>query len=1728
MEYQKTNIESFAGIDTNLREELIKDQQASDIENLRFDKVGYLVNRNGVAMRPMNMSRTVYSDISAKLFPIGTMGITEYVLQKPWGVGSGTAAAQPYDDATLLLVDADASSTDRFMVYAVRVPANTLEFSIGPYNEQNRPGQPANHLTWRYKAAYVLSPLTGKQGWRDEFFFAPNGAPFIGANPDSDLPSLHATVGARTILRADDKMSKTQIYAPVRWLGLHNEFAEAGVQKDQNWIDHYVSMAQYRDGVIISDKTNGDMLLIDEWHEAEYRERQQHRFSLRENALAEFNVDDVVVDFGIDAGQFNDGVEAPLALYKFYLPRKRLEPTRDNYAPFYANQSESPTIRAARNDVRLWVGPEPKDSFCKVELWTKDADWRAAAIAWDTQTSYSFTMSRDGDEYDDLFGTLTLKNPLIKEDGQVSSDVYLWEEFKVKYYPSSGMSQSGNFLTGKDRTWDKSSSGGVKIVPLKTKEGVEQDVPLGIWSYRFVWYMGSGEYSAPSADLVVPDLLFSGLKDSDIIASAGSYIRPFGINEYGDSERSTLDVASTSFLTKGARAQGVRVFDSAGNLTAYGQNFEAIKKEIYYPNHEFAASRSSTLGASWPANWASESLLARGQFTVYCTTMWQDDIAPLQGVAVESAYSRITVDVGTYRGSLEYRTSAIQLQVQVFPGQGTTGYNSVFTEYGVPRTIYQNSPLNSTETWYDSARPAYQFVFAGKHRFGTDDDADSNPLAIAADVAEKGGTVWFNVVCEQAGYDRNNADDDEVYLSNPRWFYRNMTVHRGVRTEGSRINIFKDGLKQEVLARLTLSGIGEIPLARRGWKGTWVASEAWGVSVGPPATITSSFQEQLDRNSTRVVTYVGTHPSGGGNWQYWNLNELGMPFSANASYTNFIKGATVDRYSEFTNLDVRISGPGERLTVPEQLTMYIPASLLFGSPHVKLAIPADRIPRRARQLLVFRTRATHDNAWQPNEYGLVKSIDVERSAAGVAQAIEFLDDVKTEELDFSYQLGDYDGFVKPIRSRFCLPLNERVFYSNIVESYRPQTPRSGVPATKYVGAGSGIADHTNRNYGTNAEMVKLWTTRVITADTATANITKRYLYYFLAYSDSAQSFSLAAFSGVIDRGDLATPANTRKRVILYCAPSAYDGSVEQANVYRLQTNTPFTAAVDGQIRLEGSRTVVAPVGKVYYVVQGVVEYHGKVYYPKDVIVTATDTDSGVPPGYSNRFVNYFAGTGTYRGEMGTYCDPILIDITSRIDGSAGPDYIEKIGVIKPEDEGIFYDDDLEPIGRLTVQQNDDILPSAIRWSEPYTPNKIRLASLQEVRAGDGDQITGMVQLYGNLVVLKERSIHRLAVQGSTVPISRTDEISNIVGCIAPNTAIVVNNALYFLSWAGFYRYNNNTLEKMDGAFAEELQVRLRSAQGGVGNPAIRDASCGWNAAYRELYLCIPVMTSSTSEGDFAGGKQDGLVLKDGRGTRTVRGTIYAINVDTGFVTKYRYMDDAAYFTDPSSLTDVGFQLAALQRSPRVQARLYYSNTLGQMRSAEALPTRTYNPLRVGKPSQGDASMEYLHSQFYIESPTFSDDESRMRERDDFAMYTLASPGVYAVSRLSRNVRVYWRSKAWTAGDKTVLKRVRKVFAHVSASTEPVVIRGITHTSPTGPTQTTDTSWTYSYPDTRFIGPPYPSATGELLAVPTEAAGASSSPSQNRGERHVFEVEGGGVFQMEYFGFYWKPINQYER
>lgn len=70
---------------------------------------------------------------------------------------------------------------------------------------------------------------------------------------------------------------------------------------------------------------------------------------------------------------------------------------------------------------------------------------------------------------------------------------------------------------------------------------------------------------------------------------------------------------------------------------------------------------------------------------------------------------------------------------------------------------------------------------------------------------------------------------------------------------------------------------------------------------------------------------------------------------------------------------------------------------------------------------------------------------------------------------------------------------------------------------------------------------------------------------------------------------------------------------------------------------------------------------------------------------------------------------------------------------------------------------------------------------------DGDPITGLAILYGNLVIFKRYSIYIL--QGSTPDTFVLSKTNSTVGCVSEYSPLAVNNLIYFVSDKGLYAMN---------------------------------------------------------------------------------------------------------------------------------------------------------------------------------------------------------------------------------------------------------------------------------------------------------------------------------------------------
>jgi hypothetical protein len=339
--------------------------------------------------------------------------------------------------------------------------------------------------------------------------------------------------------------------------------------------------------------------------------------------------------------------------------------------------------------------------------------------------------------------------------------------------------------------------------------------------------------------------------------------------------------------------------------------------------------------------------------------------------------------------------------------------------------------------------------------------------------------------------------------------------------------------------------------------------------------------------------------------------------------------------------------------------------------------------------------------------------------------------------------------------------------------------------------------------------------------------------------------------------------------------------------------------------------------------------------------------------------------------------------------------------LRGEDD-FYYIDKTTVKGRLVLEDNGlprqflmpdmepDIerYPDSIRWTTIGSSSQIPLAALENVQFGDGDEITGMAVIYGNLIVFKNNSIHRISFNAPDVnfPISRSDIVSPDVGCIAPRTIITVNNTVYFLSWHGFYSYDNNQLVAVDGPFAVELRQRLHtireswtsnSSSAPISlrekSPDIELCSSAYNQQYNEIYLNVPIRFNPTAVHN--PDVPDGNVFKK-EGEPPTEPTwestnyapddeqfaeysnypcVYVIGLTGGYATKFIYSGTNRY-------------------APASHARLYHTNSIGELRSGRITQSfgdteNTDITLTLGTRWRSPAEM-------FIESPTNGMDEDQ--------------------------------------------------------------------------------------------------------------------------------------------------------
>ena len=1645
MSFTKVSSGRFKGLNSTVAPELIDDGEARDILNFRMEKVGKLVSRNGyqygLFTRPCffdgafpvnspcsigdvpNFENITHNEKMTEhekrtmsyVYSAGCVGINEMVLEDRW----------------------EELDTDRLMVYVLR----------GTEIKKDETGDAGETLGDEYvhRAIYLFAPITGRfqnhiiSGTSDDAGDAWNTwlTGQLEANYDMIVNTdWYRSLDTTTISVSDHSDNEAQgmdftgnkrLRAPNRDMfefekNYCHDTLRFPDKINDRWIDHYVDMCRYRHNLIIADRINGDMILENEYSRETLQQgtNRKHKLRLRKDSLDLFNIDDVLVDPRFQDTQENDkakGVKNGMALYKFVLPKKQAKITDDNFQKVIADEDRvgegtEDDALAFYQHLKLVLSRQ-RNTTLLTFLWQQNpfiADPPQAAqprLGWKNLTlakrdyEYIFSTYNAAKEIDDLFGELKLdEEEYIKEDGTTekiqSSDAYIWNDLELQYYPCHGTTYVNDemfYLNALSRLFDKTIPTMPKIVELNEKKTYARQAPLGVWRYRFVWDYGDGNYSAPSAELLIPDILWSATQDSELTSN---YQRPRVLNQSNIGNRAIEDTVYNSFPDS-AYPQTIDSYPAiftvnSRALTAYGQNFAKIKEALYkdagctygYGKQNFSVVANILQNHTGNPATAEEG----GEFgCIY--TVKSDDIAQLEGTLWEGSYSTVgdwhSEHKGTYNNYRSYKSqkprldvvhsanantalyqdcpdfaygktypddqrlfvNSGKLTVPIFP-QDTKPYTwgSLFSKEGKYRLplkrvtnlssyVANNDESTPIASVTVNSSPMYRVVFDGvMWGIGTESkhyniDVVNTPYeCIIADYAGVEENAYLNIITEDN--ERRNSEVDNLE--------RPATALRATKVETDRIINVLASADPDAVNRLIAQGIGEFHvfghdgdsawldatevIAYTGWSsGKYAGSLRTGSKVWMPGySESASTMKPALKGILRedAVTY-------GRSWNEMSAMHEGNKDGNNEGFgyytwmDKYVANRVLTEIPPLSNFDAYVYLPGERLTIPEQLTAYFPSSILFKSPRMGFKIPHDKVPARAKKLIIFRTMASHDNNWQPTIYGEVDTIDISRvrrddheqngrlfnvnSAKGsfpIGGAYTEQEDTKTwysgiyyfdkkrdEELDFGHAIDEYDGGVNPLHSRFVLALNERVYYANFKETYAPHQLRGSIPKLP----------------------IDIHKKEAITIDEENTGITD-WFYTALPPTVAGKGLPIGIYrysivaideAGVLSRRSiLATAAVNDQIVVLYCLPTGYDDTIKEGRIYRSKDN--------------------------------------------------------------------------------------------------GAWYL--IGTIEHEDEGIFVDDN-KPNGNVLVDDEPQTTnyESGVRWSEPYIPDKIKANSFAEYGSGNGSDITGIEQLAGNLVIFKEHNIYRVAVQAAEPPISRTDALTNDLGCIAPNTLININDTIYFLSWKGFYRYNNNIPEPVDTMFKEELQ-RILDYCKNTGDDRIRDASCGYNPVYDEIYLNIPMLPTAhwyyekeilyrSYNGNILT-KKYGRQVRDTVGSdrpvlpdqdpselntpqyeaghswdypyatdeagheRELLGHIYIVSPYKGYSSKFAYATTWMLYDtdrrDPGRLgvsdiiTDVSYYLRKIDH-PNQLIRLYYNDTQGNMRSADILPAKYGSDLK---------------------------------------------------------------------------------------------------------------------------------------------------------------------------------------
>jgi hypothetical protein len=1015
--YNKTEIVKFNGLDGSGDASLINESSARDIMNFRLEKVGKLVSRDGyiigLFIDPYLMQGkdengnevTLGLELQQPLNHVneqgmayyhcnGIVGIGEIIFDKKWEWELGTGL-----------------DTDRLMVYFVRWQKRDMTIDAP------------------YYGIYLFSPMTGQ--YKNQLLF--------------DTQSLGIT--DRPSVNVHTEYDSSAMGMNEVMIGLN-----APTRNDDNWIEHYNDMNQYRHSVIISDRTNGDLILenMSNFDDPVNGEPFDNELHLRASKLDGFDIDIIHIEDRFDDGQENEVVKHGMALYKYKLQNAIQETTVDNYGDgVIANkdwlgwdgstqtddkareivESKLANIMERYEDIgTLSTDYEPYrlNALLNFVVIREEDDIRPQARLWSNfneQKEYVFTNADQVVEYQNLLSRLEFDKDKYKnlqttdenyKDGKLTEefapDVYIWDDYQIDYKPSSGLtSDSGKFLRDMDRLFDKLTSGTPRATQLEVYDNYGKKVPLGVWRYRFVWDYGDGDYSAPSAEMLVPDTMWSATSDDEVSgATTSNYQRPmlYTENQFENTLCPLSDRAKTEYPNT-ILIDHPEILTNGWQLTSFGEKFFDLKQKLYSGiNHRFGIKdweNYSDVNTLWQSG-DTTSLIQLGDFTSLIT-LKTPRVAKLKGIAWEGGAFPYRQDgaTGWDLNWINLANGGMVVPLMPTPNVAKTCI-SVFDRYGRIRMdwLYPINPSNNYENETNGTasesviqeRPRWIIVMPGYNYIARDYNKVYNPFFVnnsnkgictilqskcGGKVDYADGDLYLGVYC--VPYTENpltaidslerEASGDFIDLKvsgNDLYLHhiRPSSMIRGVESELDRLLRTKQDIPAEVINRLLLSGIYKIDLCKK----------------GDPISIISEWHEYFYVSSGGTNLYPNIEctkklPDEATTRNYGQVDEYtNLP---NKSVINIDINDVQGYYlPPMKNLESKIYLEGERFIGIEQLTSYFPSSLLFGAPRLGIKIDLADVPRRAKNLMVFRTKSSHSNDYIPDNYGLVETIPIKR------------------------------------------------------------------------------------------------------------------------------------------------------------------------------------------------------------------------------------------------------------------------------------------------------------------------------------------------------------------------------------------------------------------------------------------------------------------------------------------------------------------------------------------------------------------------------------------------------------------------------------------------------------------------------------------------------------------------------------------------------------------------------